>query len=733
MKSIFSFIFFIASTCSLIGTIHPGLMLTSDGVKAIRASLGKYPAFDKAFYELKNSADKALTKQIVVPVPKDAGGGYTHEKHKSNYYEMNAAGMMYQLTGESKYANFVRNMLMEYAKLYPALGLHPAGGTDTPGKLFWQALNDCVWLVNVANAYDCVYNYMNETDRAFIEQHLFYPMADFISNGNPANYAVFNKMHNHGTWAIAAVGMIGYAMGNKDLVEKALYGSKKDGQTGFIKQLDMLFSPDGYYTEGPYYQRYALSPFMTFAQAIQNQQPELTIFQFRDSILLKAVNALIQCAYNGKLFELNDALPKTYQTPEIISAIDIAYSINHNDRELLDIARQQNDFIVSNAGLTTAKAMYTEKIPSLKLHSCLLRDGAKGDEGGISILRTGQGDKQTCLVLKATSHGLSHGHYDKLALAFYDNGHEIVSDYGAARFLNIEPKSGGNYTKENRTYATQTIAHNTVTVNEKSHFNASIKLSSQHHSDIQFCDLSNPALQVFSAVERNAYSNVSLQRTTALLNDSTVFQYPIIIDIFRVNSTEALRTIDLPFYYKGHLVSTNFNYKKSTDMLKPLGVANGYQHLWVEATGSTNNLTACFTWVNDNRFYSITTIADTATQFFMTRLGANDPSFNLRNEPCFMVRQPDTQHRTFASIIEPHGNYDLVKEVTDGYQSTVGQLQLVYDKEDFTALKITTTGGKSFLFVGVNSDFDATKKRSLLLNGETISFTGNYYLQKYKK
>jgi len=112
-------------------------------------------------------------------------------------------------------------------------------------------------------------------------------MAEFISNGNANNYAVFNKMHNHGTWATASVGMIGYAMGDKNLVEKALYGSNKDGKAGFIRQLDVLFSPDGYFTEGPYYQRYAIWPFMTFAQVIQNQQPELNIFNYRNGILKK--------------------------------------------------------------------------------------------------------------------------------------------------------------------------------------------------------------------------------------------------------------------------------------------------------------------------------------------------------------------------------------------------------------------------------------------------------------
>ena len=66
-------------------------------------------------------------------------------------------------------------------------------------------------------------------------------------------------MHNHATWATAAVGMIGFAMNREDYVNKALYGSDETGKRGgFIRQMDYLFSPDGYFTEGAYYQRYAI-------------------------------------------------------------------------------------------------------------------------------------------------------------------------------------------------------------------------------------------------------------------------------------------------------------------------------------------------------------------------------------------------------------------------------------------------------------------------------------------
>lgn len=700
---------------------HPSLFLTPNGVKEIKKSTGKYPAFDKSVTELKQIADNALLSEIIVPIPKDGGGGYTHEKHKNNYYEMNACGIMFQLSGKKEYALFVRNMLLKYAEMYPTLGLHPAVKSETPGKIFWQTLNESVWLVHTAIAYDCVYNFISETDRETIEKNLFYQMAEFISNGNKANYAVFNKMHNHGTWATAAVGMIGYTMGDKNLSDMALYGSKKDGKTGFIRQLDVLFSPDGYFTEGPYYQRYAIWPFMTFAQVIENQQPDLKIFRHRDGILFKAVNTLVQCAYNGEIVYLNDALTKTYKTQEIVYAVDIAFKNSPQNSALLDIARQQDAFIISDAGIAAAKALKKKSQKTFDLNSLLLRDGQNGDEGGIGILRNGT----SLLTFKATSHGLSHGHYDKLSLSYFDNGNQVLADYGAARFLNIEPKYGGHYTKENYSWAMQTIAHNTVTVDETSHFDANIKVSSNYHSDVLYRDFSNPAFQIVSAQEKNAVKGMLMHRTSAMLKNDT-FEYPVIIDIFKVNA-DAPHTLDFPFYYKGIMVSANFEYKKNTQELKTLGTQNGYQHLWLEAEGKTTKPTTCFTWVNGNRFYSINTLTNASTELKFTRLGANDPNFNLRPETAFMLRQPAVANHTFVSVIEPHGLYDLSKEVTVGFRSSVSSVVLLVDTESYTAVQFTHVNGKSFLLIAMNKDFNNNTTRTITLSGKTITFTGNYY------
>ena len=462
----------VATLFSAAGAPHrPCLLLTQDGVAALRDEMGKNPLVDKAFAEAKAVADKAVSEPVVVPQPLDVGGGYSHEKHKENYMQMYQAGVVYQLTGEKKYAEFVRRMLLDYAEIYPDLSLHPARFTKTPGKIFYQVLNEAVWLTFTANAYDCVYDHIPAAERERIETRLFRPMVEFMENGVPDNYRAFNSMHNFGTWMAAGTGMIGYVMGDRDLVDKALKGSTKEGKTGFLAQLDALFSPDGYYDEGPGYQRYAIYPFVTLAECIDHNDPGIGVFRYRDGILQKAVNSLLQCTYEGDIFLMNDAIAKDIHTYEILFSADIAYKASPRDKGLLDIVERQGVVTLTDAGAAAARAIARGEAQPFDYRSTVIRSGPDGRDGGLGIIRSAANN--TCLTLKATTHGGGHGHFDRLSMIYFANGTPVIPDYGSARFINVVAKARGGYVPENRSFAQLSIAHNTVTIDSTTHFSGS--------------------------------------------------------------------------------------------------------------------------------------------------------------------------------------------------------------------------------------------------------------------
>lgn len=704
---------------------HPCLLLTKEGVTKIKQHRGKLAVFDRTVDRVILDAEKAIALGIVVPQPLDNGGGYSHEKHKDNYYAMYYAGIAYQITGMEKYAIFVRDMLREYAKMIPQLGPHPCNSPDKAGRLFFQPLNDCVWSCFTSMAYDYVYNWLSADERELFEQNIFRPMAEFISNGNKYNQEVFDKMHNHGTWANVAVGMIGHVIGEDSYVDMSLYGLHKDKKGGYLKQLDVLFSPDGYYMEGAYYQRYALWPFVVYAQVLEYNHPEMHISSYRDGIFNKATRALINMSYNTELFRINDAVYQTLASFDVVNSVDASFLFNNNEKDLLSIALLQDNFIISDGGLETALAIANNEVKPFEFKSCFLRDGADGKQGGLGIIRNGNNDKQTALLFKATAHGQSHGHYDKLSILLNDNGNEILQDYGSVRYLNLEPRDGGRYTKENKSWALQTISHNTVTVDEKSHFNGDFKLSSKHSSLVNYYDFSNPDCQVMSAVENNAAPGVSMNRTVAMIKLSD--SYPLIVDIFKIKSNEK-HQYDLPYYYVGTLSSSNFGMERYNTQLPVLGEKNGYQHLWVEGKTSPKSKLAELTWFNKNRFYSLNTLVDPEMELLLVRMGANDPKMNIRNDPGYILRKSNADNYTFVSTLDIHGEYNLVTELTSQFKTTVKDIELLLDNDQFTAVRITKENGKKLMFVTLNTSFNTEENHEIVIEGQKYSWKGNYHL-----
>ncbi|WP_341222326.1 hypothetical protein [Polaribacter atrinae] len=104
---------------------HPKLILTKQGVDNIRKHLGTVPIFDKTLADTKADVDAEIELGIQVPIPKDLSGGYTHERHKKNFIIIQKAGVLFQILNDEKYANYVKDMLFAYAKLYPTLPVHP--------------------------------------------------------------------------------------------------------------------------------------------------------------------------------------------------------------------------------------------------------------------------------------------------------------------------------------------------------------------------------------------------------------------------------------------------------------------------------------------------------------------------------------------------------------------------------------------------------------------------------
>jgi hypothetical protein len=716
-----------------------GLILTKEGIERIQADLGNVPLFDSTLQLMQQEVDTEIEMGIDMPVPRDFSGGYTHQRHKANFFSLQKAGVLFQILEEEKYAIYVRDMLFQYEVMYKDLPLHPQTRSYARGKLFWQCLNDANWLVYAAQAYDSVYDWLSEEERNTLENNLFRPFADHISVDSPQ---FFNRVHNHSTWGAAAVGMIGLVMQDEELIERALYGLADDGleigvkdddggfirtagqEAGFFANLNEPFSPDGYYTEGPYYQRYAMYPFLIFAQALNNSRPDLGVFEYKDGVLLKAVDVLLNLSdADGEFFPINDGQKgMSYHSYELVTAVNIAYYYGNQDLRLLSIAEEQGRVQLDDTGYAVAADIRDGLAQDFEKGSANYSDGTDGDQGGLSLLR--HGNEELTLLYKYSAQGLSHGHYDKLSFSLYGQGKEIMQDYGLARFVNIEQKGGGNYLPENTTWAKQTIAHNTLVQNEASHFGGLYEVGSQHHSELRFFDASNEDVQVVSASELNAYPGTVMQRTMAIIKDEE-FEKAFLLDLFRVTS-ETENQYDLPYYYLGQILKANIDFQ-TPEALQALGEENGYQHLYLEAAGTADFSNVKFSWMDSGKFYTLTAVVEAEDEILLVRIGANDPEFNLRRDPAIIFRRPEARDTLFASVVEPHGSYNPVTESAFNSNSSIAELTVLQDDAKYTAVSIETVQGNTRIFIVSNQDAESSTAHRLEINGKDYNWSGPFH------
>jgi hypothetical protein len=173
-------------------------------------------------------------------------------------------------------------------------------------------------------------------------------------------------------------------------------------------------------------------------------------------------------------------------------------------------------------------------------------------------------------------------------------------------------------------------------------------------------------------------------------------------------------------------MKTNFKYISNTNALSTLGTKNGYQHLWKEAYANRINPFTQFTFLNNKTFYTISTLADDSIDIFFTRVGANDPNFNLRREPSYILRAYG-KNKTFFNAIEVHGNFNPTTELNVGSVSTVTSIQKLQDNEEYSAFEILIDN-KKLLLIQCNKDFQQKSEHVFNFGSHQLKWTGPYYL-----
>ncbi|EJL6924631.1 heparinase II/III family protein [Vibrio alginolyticus] len=713
------------------------ILLTEAEVELLRKEVGKPSLMGKSIEANRKELEAFMRLPLDVPGHGEAGG-YEHNRHKQNYTYMNLAGRLFLITQEEKYAQFVKDLLAIYAEKYLTFDFHVQKNTNPTGRLFHQILNEHCWLMFTSLAYSCVASVMTEEERTAVVERIFEPMLDMFT----VKYAHdFDRIHNHGIWAVAAVGICGLAIGKPEYLEMSVYGQDRDDTGGFLAQISQLFAPSGYYMEGPYYHRYAIRPTCVFAEVVHRHMPEVDIYNYKDKVIGNTVQAMLATAYpNGEFPALNDASRTMSITDMGVQVAVSVYSKHYGmDDNILGMAKIQNAVWMHPCGLELSQA-YDKAIADREIGmpfwpSVELNEGPTGNNGAQGFIRMQDktGDVSQ-LVMNYGQHGMGHGNFDTLGITFFNRGQEVLREYGFCRWVNVEPKFGGRYLDENKSYARQTIAHNAVTIDEQCQNGFDVDRADSVHGLPHFFKAEGTEINGMSAFANDHYPNTDMQRSVFMLNLDEL-EAPLLLDLYRIEG-EGGHQYDYSHQYDGQIVRTNFDYQTFGE-LSTLGDDFGYQHLWKVASGKVQD-TALVSWLQNNTYYtwlgtssSAKAIVDENTrdnEVIFTRTGANDPSFNLRSEPAFILRSKG-ESTLFASVLETHGYFNEEFEQSVNARGQVKDIRVVGYNAVGSIVEITTE--KSLVTVMISNVLGADDQtpHQVELNGKTYSWNGFYSLE----
>ncbi|WP_206109187.1 S-layer homology domain-containing protein [Paenibacillus sp. HB172176] len=660
----------------------------------------------------------------------DLDAAWRFTAHTVNIEAARNLALVYALTGEEKYAAKAKEILMNYAALYPSYPLQALNG-----RLYYQSLDEAVQMIELVQAYDLVEpsGLFTISEQYDLEQNLFAPSAKTLQG-----YDVGKS--NWQTWHNAAIGAVGAL-----LEDQALMDFSVKGKSGFEFQMANSVLSDGFWYEGAIgYHFYAQSALLYHAQALKNSGYDL----FANPNFKKTFDVTLQYAFPDLgIINSNDSgkyptslaapgrvVPKDYEEvfaeyndPAYGALLDTLY----NDKQ-----RPRGGFVIPgdiNSGIVGEEAVFygEEMIPT---GGSLPSDSYNFTGLGHSVLRAGTGDDQLYALVDYGIHGGYHGHPDELHLEVFGKGERLAPDPG------IPPYSNSMY----ESYYKKTFAHNTVAIDGKTQ---NVEAEMEVNEPTKLFLTSEP-FNIMTNTSSKAYANMNrYERTVAVTKD-------YMIDLFSVES-DTERTFDWIMHGLG-------DFTLGTDMSlyeETLGTEDAYSFF---RNGQVADVNGAWEgqWKKESgnglKLFSLTSSAEHPSEMIVGEAPgpANDTSKYM---PTLVNRVEGTEAQ-FVSLLEPFNGTSQIESVEktgagqievnlkDGrtqvfyYNSGVesaGKLQYYYmDGKNYGAEDVevtaelegdvlTLTSSEPADLISASIVVYAPEASTVMWNGEEADFTSN--------
>lgn len=522
---------------------HPRLMITDAEIPRIKAR-AELPDFKARYASLLKIADNWANKKVDLPprggqwphwyvCKKDGGNlktisptehkcpicgevysGWPYDDvvlmgvHGGYSNAVRDLGLAYRLTGQTKYGDKAKEILLAYAEKYPTYPLHDKNGKEKIGGGYVgaQTLDEAMWIIPVCQGADLVLDRFSAEQRKQLEDKVFRPGAEIIRKHKMS-------IHNIQCWKNSAVGVIGFFLNDKDLIADAI-----DSPWGFRQQVAKGINDDGQWYEGAWgYHFFTVSAMSPLLEAAHRAGVDLYGYQAEGHSYRMLLEGPLSLAMP------NMVLPAFSDSGEVnVTSYAEYYELGlarYGEPRFAALLRQTRRNTL--AGLLCG-------VPSLPAASDRESATRNYTSAGYAVLQQGNDANATWLCMKYGPHGGGHGHPDKLNFILYSRG----------EVLGFDPGTGKYGAPIHEAWQKASIAHNTLTVDQANQKGVT-------GSSLAF--VSKPEYAAALADAGPIYSGVVYRRAVAVVGADMV----LVLDLV---SSDKDHTYDLAYHNDGRWV-----------------------------------------------------------------------------------------------------------------------------------------------------------------------------------
>ncbi len=438
---------------------RPRLFFTAERIKRLHERAAKDSVFKEASDKLLERADRLLDAKLVSKESAEGGSGQhgNYGRPSSQIADMGPTlGFAYQMTGDKRYAQKLRDAMIHYGSLNRWAG---DAHHDPP----WHSeLNTARFCYGYAIGYDSIYDFLSEDDRKTIAESMvrlgILPTLDDWVLGEKRIHALDSMGHN---WWSVCVSMAG-------LATLSLVGDHPQAETWarhvsdvfpewFYYQGNILqnkpanFDAKGAFYESVSYANYALSEYLLFRLAYSNvfgksSAPDIPLLEGAGDFFVHtcypASDSVMSANFGDSNLNATGArtmrmlLANGYDKPQY------HWYLKRTDRGLND-----------PVGLIYDKLNNQQALPNDFTESMLYPDI------GWAVLRSSWENDATMLAVKS-GFAWNHAHPDAGSFILFHHGKPLIIDSGNCSYSRREYTSYYRHSRAHNVILTDGHAQN---------------------------------------------------------------------------------------------------------------------------------------------------------------------------------------------------------------------------------------------------------------------------------